>query len=189
MNFTAIGTKATWTTGGWFDYMHLRVNGYQFHMDLTAGKVPYTDKRVKAVFDKWDDLVKPGYYMDNHASYQWQEADRWAGRRRRLPMNCRSVTDRTEKGPLLRRGSLHVHLADRRHIRCGHQGTDARTVSDQGEQLGTRFVAKRRKTTSIDETQTYLRQPSSGSMGSSVGIGTGDGAASLPERRARSGRG
>jgi multiple sugar transport system substrate-binding protein len=70
----AIGTKATWTTGGWFDYMNLRVNGYQFHMDLTAGKVPYTDKRVAAVFDKWDDLVKPGYYMDNHASYQWQEA-------------------------------------------------------------------------------------------------------------------
>ncbi len=70
----AIGTKATWTTGGWFDYMNLRVNGYQFHMDLTAGKVPYTDKRVQAVFDKWDDLVKPGYYLKNHASYQWQEA-------------------------------------------------------------------------------------------------------------------
>ncbi len=70
----AIGTKATWTTGGWFDYMNLRVNGYQFHMDLTSGKVPYTDKRVAAVFDKWDQLVKPGYYLDNHASYQWQEA-------------------------------------------------------------------------------------------------------------------
>jgi multiple sugar transport system substrate-binding protein len=70
----AIGTKATWTTGGWFDYLNMRVNGYEFHMDLTAGKVPYTDKRVQAVFDKWDDLVKPGYYLANHASYQWQEA-------------------------------------------------------------------------------------------------------------------
>ncbi len=70
----AIGTKATWTTGGWFDYMNLRVNGYEFHMDLTAGKIPYTDKRVNAVFDKWDQLVKPGYYLKNHASYQWQEA-------------------------------------------------------------------------------------------------------------------
>jgi multiple sugar transport system substrate-binding protein len=70
----AIGTKATWTTGGWFDYLDMRVNGYEFHMDLTAGKVPYTDKRVQAVFDKWDDLVKPGYYLANHASYQWQEA-------------------------------------------------------------------------------------------------------------------
>lgn len=70
----AIGTKATWPTGGWFDYMNLRVNGYKFHMDLTAGKVPYTDARVQAVFDKWDDLVKPGYYLADHATYQWQEA-------------------------------------------------------------------------------------------------------------------
>jgi multiple sugar transport system substrate-binding protein len=52
----------------------MRTNGYEFHMDLTAGKVPYTDKRVQAVFDKWDDLTKPGYYLKNHASYQWQEA-------------------------------------------------------------------------------------------------------------------
>jgi multiple sugar transport system substrate-binding protein len=70
----AIGTKATWTTGGWFDYLNLRTNGYEFHMDLTSGKVPYTDKRVEAVFDNWDKLTKPGYFLENHASYQWQEA-------------------------------------------------------------------------------------------------------------------
>jgi multiple sugar transport system substrate-binding protein len=70
----AIGTKALWPTGGWFDYMNLRVNGYDFHMDLTAGKVPYTDKRVAAVFDKWDQLTKSGYYIADHASYDWQDA-------------------------------------------------------------------------------------------------------------------
>lgn len=70
----AIGTKQSWPTGGWFDYLDLRVNGYEFHMDLTAGKVPYTDKRVQAVFDKWDELVKPGYFLANHPSYMWQEA-------------------------------------------------------------------------------------------------------------------
>ena len=70
----AIGTKQSWPTGGWFDYLDLRVNGYEFHMDLTAGKIPYTDKRVAAVFDKWDELVKPGYYTANHPSYMWQEA-------------------------------------------------------------------------------------------------------------------
>lgn len=70
----AIGTKATWTTGGWFDYLNMRTNGYEFHMDLTAGKVPYTDRRVQAVFDNWDKLTKPGYFLENHASYQWQEA-------------------------------------------------------------------------------------------------------------------
>ena len=70
----AIGSKALWPTGGWFDYMNLRVNGYEFHMDLTSGKVPYTDPRVKAVFDKWAELVEPGYFIENHAAYDWQEA-------------------------------------------------------------------------------------------------------------------
>jgi multiple sugar transport system substrate-binding protein len=70
----AIGTRAPWPAGGWFDYLNLRVNGYEFHMELTSGKVPYTDPRVQAVFDRWDELVKPGYYLDNHPSYQWQEA-------------------------------------------------------------------------------------------------------------------
>lgn len=70
----AIGTKALWPTGGWFDYMNLRVNGYEFHMDLTAGKVPYTDPKVKAVFDKWGELVKPGYFLENHAALDWQDA-------------------------------------------------------------------------------------------------------------------
>ncbi|MGH8779319.1 ABC transporter substrate-binding protein [Paraburkholderia sp.] len=70
----AIGTKQTWTTASWFDYLDLRVNGYAFHMDLTSGKVPYTDKRVEAVFDRWDELTKPGYFLANHASYTWEEA-------------------------------------------------------------------------------------------------------------------
>ncbi|PSJ62416.1 ABC transporter substrate-binding protein [Pseudaminobacter soli (ex Li et al. 2025)] len=70
----AIGTKPLWPTGGWFDYMDLRVNGYEFHMDLTAGKVPYTDPKVKAVFAKWAELVKPGYFVKNHAALEWQDA-------------------------------------------------------------------------------------------------------------------
>ena len=70
----AIGTKALWPTGGWFDYMDLRVNGYQFHMDLTGGKVAWTDPKVKAVFDKWAELVKPGYYIENAAALDWQDA-------------------------------------------------------------------------------------------------------------------
>ena len=69
-----IGTKALWPTGGWFDYLDLRVNGYPFHMDLTSGKVPYTDPKVKAVFDKWAELVKPGYFVENHAALDWQDA-------------------------------------------------------------------------------------------------------------------
>ncbi|WP_434362750.1 extracellular solute-binding protein [Parasalinivibrio latis] len=69
-----IGTKYLWTAAGWFDYLNMRINGLDFHIELMDGKVPYTDPRVKAVFTKWDELVKPGYYIDNHTSYSWQEA-------------------------------------------------------------------------------------------------------------------
>lgn len=69
-----IGTKALWPTAGWFDYLDLRINGYDFHMELTSGKVPYTDPRVKAVFEKWAELVKPGYFIENHAAIDWQDA-------------------------------------------------------------------------------------------------------------------
>ncbi|MFD1625133.1 ABC transporter substrate-binding protein [Azospirillum griseum] len=70
----AIGTKTLWPTAGWFDYLNLRINGYAFHMDLTSGKVPYTDARVKAVFERWAELVRPGYFPDNHAAVDWQDA-------------------------------------------------------------------------------------------------------------------
>ncbi len=69
-----IGTKALWPTGGWFDYLNLRVNGYEFHMDLTAGNVSFTDDRVRAVFEKWGELVEPGYFVENHAALDWQDA-------------------------------------------------------------------------------------------------------------------
>ncbi len=70
----AIGTKYLWTAAGWFDYLNMRVNGLDFHIELMDGKIPYTDDRVRAVFEKWKELVEPGYYLENHASYSWQEA-------------------------------------------------------------------------------------------------------------------
>jgi multiple sugar transport system substrate-binding protein len=69
-----IGSKALWPTAGWFDYLDMRVNGMEFHMNLMAGRVPYTDPKVKAVFEKWQELIKPGYFIDNHAAYTWQES-------------------------------------------------------------------------------------------------------------------
>ncbi len=70
----AIGTKYLWTAAGWFDYLNMRTNGLDFHIDLMDGKVPYTDARVKATFEKFGELVRPGYFLENHSSYSWQEA-------------------------------------------------------------------------------------------------------------------
>jgi multiple sugar transport system substrate-binding protein len=70
----AIGTKFPWSAAGWFDYLNLRVNGLDFHMDLMMGKAAYTDARVRKTFDHWRQLIDAGFYIDNHASYSWQEA-------------------------------------------------------------------------------------------------------------------
>ena len=69
-----IGTKYLWTAAGWFDYINMRTNGLDFHIQLMDGKVPYSDERVKKTFANWSQLVEPGYFLDNHASYSWQEA-------------------------------------------------------------------------------------------------------------------
>ncbi len=69
-----IGTKFLWTAAGWFDYLDVRINGLDFHLDLAAGNVPYTDDRVRAVFARWQELIDNEYFIANHASYSWQEA-------------------------------------------------------------------------------------------------------------------
>ncbi|WP_428688495.1 ABC transporter substrate-binding protein [Roseibium sp.] len=70
----SIGTKFLWTAAGWFDYLDLRQNGYEFHMDLTDGKISWEDQRVRDVFALWRELIDMGAFVDNHAAYSWQEA-------------------------------------------------------------------------------------------------------------------
>ena len=69
-----IGTKFLWTAGGWFDYLNMRTNGYDFHMALTAGEVEWTDERVRATFENWAQLIEMGAFIDDHQTYSWQEA-------------------------------------------------------------------------------------------------------------------
>jgi len=69
-----IGTKFLWTAAGVFDYLNLRTNGYEVHNDLTAGKVKYTDPRIKTVFETWKDMIDGGYFIENHATMSWQDA-------------------------------------------------------------------------------------------------------------------
>jgi len=69
-----IGTKYLWTAAGWFDYLNMRTNGLDYHIDLMHGKIPYTDAGVRNTFANWKQLVDGEYFLDNHASYSWQEA-------------------------------------------------------------------------------------------------------------------
>ncbi|QFT63535.1 ABC transporter substrate-binding protein [Roseivivax sp. THAF30] len=74
MKCFTIGTKFLWTAAGWFDYLNMRTNGYDFHMQLTQGEVEWTDERVRQTFANWRELIDMGAFIDNHQSYSWQEA-------------------------------------------------------------------------------------------------------------------
>ena len=70
----AIGTKFLWTAAGWFDYLNLRTNGLDYHIDLMLGKTKYTDEGVVNTFKNWARAVEAGCFMDDHQTYSWQEA-------------------------------------------------------------------------------------------------------------------
>jgi multiple sugar transport system substrate-binding protein len=57
---------------GTFDQLNFRLNGYQFHMDLMAGKESWTDDRVKNVFAQWTELLP--LHQESPNGRTWQEA-------------------------------------------------------------------------------------------------------------------
>lgn len=69
-----IGTKFLWTAGGWFDYLNMRTNGYDFHARLTNGEESWTSDEVRATFANWRTLIDMGAFIDDHQTYNWQEA-------------------------------------------------------------------------------------------------------------------
>ncbi len=67
-----LGQKDGWPAMGHFDIINLRENGYQFHVDLLAGKQKWTDPKVKQVFTVWKDLLP--FYQQGSAGRIWQDA-------------------------------------------------------------------------------------------------------------------
>jgi multiple sugar transport system substrate-binding protein len=67
-----LGDKDGWPAMGHFDILNLRENGYQFHVDLMAGKNKWTDAKVKQVFTVWKTLLP--FYESGAAGRVWQDA-------------------------------------------------------------------------------------------------------------------
>ena len=66
----AFGDADGWEAMGTFDILDMRMNGYQFHMDLMAGNAKWTDPRVKAVFEQWAQLLP--YFQTDPLNRTWQ---------------------------------------------------------------------------------------------------------------------
>jgi multiple sugar transport system substrate-binding protein len=68
----AFGNDGRWPSMGTFDQLNFRMNGYQFHMDLMAGKESWTDERVRNVFTEWEKLLP--FHQENPNGRTWEEA-------------------------------------------------------------------------------------------------------------------
>lgn len=68
----ALGNDGRWPAMGTFDQLNFRLNGYQFHMDLMAGRESWTDERVKNVFTEWEALLP--LHQQNPNGRTWEEA-------------------------------------------------------------------------------------------------------------------
>ncbi len=67
----AFADKDGWPAMGTFDYINMRTNGYKFHMDLTAHKESWNQKKVQDVFDNWKQLLP--YQSPDALGLTWQE--------------------------------------------------------------------------------------------------------------------
>jgi multiple sugar transport system substrate-binding protein len=68
----AFGDKDGWPAMGTFDQLNLRVNGYDFHVNLMAGKEAWNGDKVKKVFDTWAGLLD--LHQPDSLGRTWQEA-------------------------------------------------------------------------------------------------------------------
>jgi len=67
----AFADKDGWPAMGTFDILNMRINGYQFHIDLMAHKQSWSDPKVKKVFDTWAGLLP--LHQPNALGRTWQE--------------------------------------------------------------------------------------------------------------------
>jgi multiple sugar transport system substrate-binding protein len=68
----AFADKDGWPAMGTFDYLNMRINGYDYHVRLMAGKESWTSSQVKQVFDTWRGLLP--YHQPGANGRTWQEA-------------------------------------------------------------------------------------------------------------------
>jgi multiple sugar transport system substrate-binding protein len=68
----AFADKDGWPAMGTFDILNMRINGYQFHVDLMAGKKAWNGPEVKKVFDTWTGLLP--LHQPDSLGRTWQEA-------------------------------------------------------------------------------------------------------------------
>jgi multiple sugar transport system substrate-binding protein len=68
----AFADKDQWPALGMFDILNMRINGYDYHINLMHNKASYTDPQVTAVFNQWIELIP--YLQNGAAGRIWEDA-------------------------------------------------------------------------------------------------------------------
>lgn len=68
----AFADKDGWPAMGTFDILNMRINGFDFHMNLMAGEEAWDSAEVKQVFETWRELLP--YHQPDPLGRTWQEA-------------------------------------------------------------------------------------------------------------------
>ncbi|WP_336920832.1 ABC transporter substrate-binding protein [Aquipuribacter sp. SD81] len=68
----ALGDQDGWPAMGTFDILNMRINGYDYHIDLMAGNQDWDSGEVRAVFEQWAELL-PFHQADPNGR-TWQDA-------------------------------------------------------------------------------------------------------------------
>ncbi|WP_157597266.1 ABC transporter substrate-binding protein [Streptacidiphilus rugosus] len=67
----AFTDKDGWPAMGTFDYLNMRINGFDFHVELMRKGDRWNSPQVKAVFDQWAQLIP--FYSPGFMGLTWQE--------------------------------------------------------------------------------------------------------------------
>ncbi|MGH1489644.1 MAG: ABC transporter substrate-binding protein [Acidimicrobiales bacterium] len=68
----AFANGGNWPAMGTFDQINFRLHGYQFHVDLMAGKEPWNGDKVKETFNTFAELLP--LHQENPNGREWEEA-------------------------------------------------------------------------------------------------------------------
>ena len=69
----AFGDKDGWPAMGTFDILNMRVNGYQYHIDLMKGAQKWTDPKTAKVFEAWKQLLPFNGDISAALGRTWQD--------------------------------------------------------------------------------------------------------------------
>jgi multiple sugar transport system substrate-binding protein len=65
--------KDQWPALGTFDYLNMRINGYDYHISLMAHEKSWNSAEVKNVFDTWKSLL-PYHNVNGSLGRTWQDS-------------------------------------------------------------------------------------------------------------------